>query len=127
MILSLLAAIGICTPACGGNGGDIPVLEPKEFIERAKADTKAVILDVRTEEEYRAGHIHGARQLDYLDTEVFDKGMKRLTKRATYYIYCRSGKRSHAAALKMRRHGLSVVDMKGGYLNWTEQGLPTEK
>ena len=127
MILSLLAAIGLCTPACGGNGGEIPVLEPKEFIERAKADTKAVILDVRTEEEFRAGHLHGARQLDYLDTEAFSKGMKRLTKRATYYIYCRSGKRSHAAALKMQRHGLRVVDMKGGYLNWTEQGLPTEK
>lgn len=50
--------------------------------------------------------------------------MERLDKAKTYYVYCRSGRRSHDAAQKMMAAGLHVVDMQGGYLAWTEQGLP---
>lgn len=123
-ILSLVASLGLCA-SCQAD--DIPVLEPQEFVAQAKADGKAVILDVRTPEEYAAGHIKGAQQLDYLDTKLFDKGIKKLKKSRTYYVYCRSGKRSHAACQKMQRLGLRVVDLKGGYLNFTAQGFETQR
>lgn len=123
IVLSLLAAVGLGTSSCTAD--NVPVLEPQEFITNAKADSKAVILDVRTPAEYAAGHLRGAHLLDYLDTKAFDKGMKKLKKSKTYYVYCRSGKRSHAACLKMQEHGLKAVDMKGGYLNWTAQGMET--
>ena len=126
IILTVLAAIGLATPACGGRDTGIPVLAPQEFNARAKADSTAVIIDVRTPDEYAAGHLRGALQLDFLDTKAFGRGIKRLDKKHTYYIYCRSGKRSHAACLQMQKRGLTVVDMQGGYLNWTAQGLETE-
>ena len=125
-ILSILAAIGICTASCSAEDG-IVVLSPKEFISQAKADTTAVILDVRTPAEYAEGHLEGAKQLDYLDAEAFDAGVKSLDKANTYYIYCRSGRRSHGACEKMKAQGFKVFDMEGGYLNWTKQGLPVVK
>lgn len=124
VILTLIASLGLCA-SCPAD--DIPVLEPHEFVAQAKADGKAVILDVRTPEEYAAGHIKGAQQLNFLDTKLFDKGIKSLKKSRTYYVYCRSGKRSRAACQKMQQRGLKVVDLKGGYLNFTEQGLETER
>lgn len=125
-ILSILAAIGIGTASCSAED-DIVVLSPKEFISQAKADTTAVILDVRTPAEYAEGHLEGAKQLDYLDAEAFDAGVKSLDKANTYYVYCRSGRRSHGACEKMKAQGFKVFDMEGGYLNWTKQGLPVVK
>ena len=53
--------------------------------------------------------------------------MKKLCRQRTYYIYCRSGRRSNVAAVYMQKKGFHVVDMKGGILRWKEQGLPVVK
>lgn len=121
----MLAAAGLSLQC---NAGDnIPVLEPDAFIASAKADKKAVIIDVRTPKEYAEGHIAGARLIDYLDTAAFDKTVGKLSARKHYYVYCRSGRRSHDAAVKMRKRGLTVTDMKGGFISWQDKGLPVEK
>ena len=125
-ILSVLAAVGLCAASCNAEDG-IVVLSPQDFINHVKADTSAVILDVRTPVEYAEGHLEGTKQLDYLNTEAFEVGMKSLDKANTYYIYCRSGRRSHGACEKMKAQGFKVFDMEGGYLNWTKQGLPVVK
>lgn len=124
-LMSLLAAVGlgVAAPADGG----IPVLPPKAFAEQAKADSAAVILDVRTPEEYAEGHLKGSVSLDWLNTEAFNMGVARLDKAHTYFIYCRSGRRSHAAARWMRSLGFNVRDMEGGILAWTAQNLPISK
>lgn len=53
--------------------------------------------------------------------------LKLLDKSHTYYVYCRSGKRSHNACIKMQKQGLKVFDMEGGILNWKKLGMPTTK
>ena len=53
--------------------------------------------------------------------------LKLLDKSHTYYVYCRSGKRSHHACMKMQKQGLKVFDMEGGILNWKKLGMPTTK
>lgn len=126
MILSILAAIGLGTASCSAEDG-IVVLSPQDFIHQAKADTSAVILDVRTPAEYAEGHLEGAKLLDYINAEAFDAGVKTLDKANIYYIYCRSGRRSHGACEKMKAQGFKVYDMEGGYLNWTKLGLPIVK
>lgn len=127
ILLSLLTAISFGTTGCSAQSDGINVLSPKDFIEQAKADTTAIILDVRTTEEYKEEHLAGARLLDFLNTAVFDAGIKRLDKSHTYYVYCRSGKRSHNACLKMKKQGFKVFDMEGGILNWKKLGMPTTK
>ena len=127
IFLSLLAAISLGSTGCSAQSDGINVLSPKDFIEQAKADTTGIILDVRTTEEYKEEHLAGARQLDFLNTAVFDAGIKLLDNTHTYYVYCRSGKRSHNACLKMKKQGFKVFDMEGGILNWKRLGMPTTK
>lgn len=127
ILLSLLTAISFGTTGCSAQSDGINVLSPKDFIEQAKADTTAIILDVRTPEEYKEEHLAGAQQLDSLNSEAFDAGIKLLDKSHTYYVYCRSGKRSHNACIKMKKQGFKVFDMEGGILNWKKLGMPTTK
>lgn len=127
ILLSLLTAISFGTTGCSAQSDSIDTLAPQSFIKQAKADTTAIILDVRTPGEYKEEHLAGAQQLDFLNNEVFDAGIKLLDKSHTYYVYCRSGKRSHHACMKMQKQGLKVFDMEGGFLNWKKLGMPTTK
>jgi rhodanese-related sulfurtransferase len=127
ILLSLLTAISFGTTGCSAQSDSIDTLAPQAFIKQAKADTTAIILDVRTPGEYKEEHLAGAQQLDFLNTSVFDAGIKLLDKSHTYYVYCRSGKRSHNACIKMKKQGFKVFDMEGGILNWKKLGMPTTK
>lgn len=124
IFLSLLAAISLGSTGCSAQSDGINVLSPKDL---AKADTTSIILDVRTPGEYKEEHLAGALQLDFLNSEAFNAGIKLLDKSHTYYVYCRSGKRSHHACMKMQKQGLKVFDMEGGILNWKKLGMPTTK
>lgn len=127
ILLSLLTAISFGTTGCSAQSDSIDTLAPQAFIKQAKSDTTAIILDVRTPGEYKEEHLAGAQQLDFLNTSVFDAGIKQLDNTHTYYVYCRSGKRSHNACIKMKKQGLKVFDMEGGILNWKKLGMPTTK
>ena len=142
ILLSFLAAIGLSTTGCSAQASQsapsdpsaksapsdgIIVLAPQAFINQAKADTTSILLDVRTSKEYAEGHLAGAQQLDYLNPEAFNAGISKFDKSRTYYIYCRSGKRSHGACQKMKKQGFKVYDMEGGILNWTKLGMPFER
>lgn len=121
----ILAAAGICA-GCKSST-TVNLLEPNEFIAASKSDSKSVILDVRRPAEFSEGHLAGAINLDWLDEENFMKGLESLDKSRTYYIYCRSGRRSAAAAEKMKEAGFRVIDMKGGILEWENLGMPVTK
>lgn len=114
--------LSIMTAACGGGTSTgNQVLSPEEYARAMAGDTTAVLIDVRTPEEYAQGHLAGARLMDVSEEEAFVKGVDSLDARHTYYIYCRSGRRSRKAAGIMQERGLTVVDMEGGYLAWQER------
>lgn len=124
IIACLLAWLGICL----GCGAQKPTqVSPEEFAKGLAADSTAVLLDVRTSKEFKAGHIKGAVELDWLNPEGFKAGLAKLSEKPVYYVYCRSGKRSAAAAAKMRAEGFRVVDLQGGFLGWQQAGYPVEK
>lgn len=125
LLFSILASLGLFANA--QSQSEVEVLEPQAFIERVKADTSAIILDVRQPEEFAEGHLAQAINLDWLNQTVFINGLAKLNKQKTYYIYCRSGRRSQAAAGKLKAEGFQVIDLKGGYLHWVELGLPIVK
>ena len=83
-----------------------------------------MIIDVRTPEEFASGHIKDARLIDFKNTETFEKDIARLPKDKTYYVYCRSGRRSMMAAERMKRLGLKTIDMSGGIIAWEKDELP---
>ncbi|MGN0281786.1 MAG: rhodanese-like domain-containing protein [Prevotella sp.] len=121
-ISTFLTILGICT-SCQAEDG-IRLLSPKEYDDAVKSDSTAVILDVRKASEYADGHIKGAKSLDVLDSKTFSEGVDKLDRNKTYYIYCRSGRRSHDAAMKLKTKGFKVADMKGGIIAWQEAGMP---
>ena len=125
LLFSILAALGLFANA--QSQSEVEILEPQAFIERVKADTSAIILDVRQPEEFAEGHLAQAINLDWLNQTVFINGLAKLNKQKTYYVYCRSGRRSQAAAGKLKAEGFQVIDLKGGYLHWVEVGMPVVK
>ena len=94
-----------------------------EASAKAALDAGAVVIDVRTPEEYDAGHIRDAQLLN-IQSDDFAAGIEALDPDATYVVYCRSGNRSAAAAAQMEEAGLTVYD--GGALeDMVNAGWPT--
>ena len=117
LILFVIVASCMSKPATESQSKVLPV---KEYAQALTTDTTAFLMDVRTPEEYAAGHIDGAVLYNVMDEEKFIAGIDTLSKEHTYYIYCRSGRRSQKAAKLMIESGLNVVDLQGGYNAWQE-------
>lgn len=101
VLLALLAALGLA-------GCSTP--------EPASASTldvaAAVVIDVRTPEEYATGHLEGALLLDITAGEL-EAALPQLDPAATYLVYCRSGNRAGAAVELMRAAGFTDVTNLG--------------
>ena len=106
---------------CHVSDGDFRSLSVAEFKEYI-ADTAVVRLDVRTAEEYAEGHIAGAVNIDVLQPDFEQKGKAVLPKGKTIALYCRRGKRSKKAARILSELHYKVVELDGGYLEWTKAG-----
>jgi phage shock protein E len=84
-------------------------------------------IDVRTTSEFEAGHLNRSLHYDIQDTARFLQQIQHLDRNKPYLLYCRSGKRSTAAAAVMARQGFTrLYNMKGGYMAW-EAEMQKEK
>ncbi len=87
--------------------------EAKEMID----NEDVIILDVRTEEEFRQGHIEGAILIPDYDLDKL-AGEKLPDKDATILIYCRSGNRSELSSHLLIGMGYQNVYDFGGIIDW---------
>ena len=79
----------------------------------------SVILDVRTPEEYKTGHLLNSQLLDIQEPQTFFDSIKRFDKSRSYFIYCRSGSRSAMACQILKQQGiLNCFNLLGGILDW---------
>ena len=75
----------------------------------------AILLDVRTPEEYSFGHLDGALNINWYDVDFKDK-VEEFERSKTVYVYCKAGGRSAKAAEVMREMGFTnVINLEGGY------------
>ena len=75
----------------------------------------AVLIDVRTPEEYAEGHLYNAININWYD-ENFMNELKPIEKEKTIYVYCKKGGRSASAAEMLNSSGYTnVIDLLGGY------------
>ena len=108
-------------PAPVGN-----VVTPEE-VAKLIAEKKATILDIRTPDEFAAGHIPGAVNIDFL-AEDFAKKLAALDKAKTYVVHCGGGNRSGKALPTFEQQGLkSVLHLQSGFKGWQAAGKPVEK
>lgn len=96
------------------------------FFKNLLDEEDYVLLDVRTEEEFKAGHLRNAKNLDFY-MESFQENLDELDKRKKYLLYCRSGNRSRQAMFLMRDLGFEeVYNLANGIISWHEHGYNIE-
>lgn len=103
-------------------GPTVGTLEATQLINKG-----AVVLDVRTTEEFAAGHIASARNipLPQLADRLVDVAKNKDT---PVVVVCASGARSATAAAQLRKAGhTQVVNLQGGLGAWQSAGLPVGK
>lgn len=124
LMLFLLMMSGIL--GCGNKMMDYSYeqITAKEAKELMDSEIGYIILDVRTVEEYAAGHIENAILIP--DYEIEAKAEQELTdKEQMILVYCRSGRRSKGAAEKLATMGYRNVKEFGGIIDWS-YGVVTE-
>ena len=100
---------------------EISVEEAKTLYDHGKA----LFLDCRNAEEYRAGHVPGALNIPRGLIE-FDIAAKVPDKNTAIVTYCRSGGRASLAVLTLNQMGYNVVNLLGGWLAWDRAEYPVE-
>lgn len=99
-----------------GDDGMVNYMKAKEYI----INNQAVLVDVRTEEEYNEKHIDGALLLT-LDKISEDTALDVIGEKDKYVIvYCKSGKRSHEAYELLKKMGYTNIYDLGSIDNWKE-------
>jgi rhodanese-related sulfurtransferase len=105
---------------------EVVEVEAKEAAALLQDLDRLAVLDVRTEKEFRDGHIAGATRIDFLKDDFRERVSSELDPNKAYLVHCRSGSRSSRAVEVLRDLGFEkVYHMSGGMLAWQEAGLPT--
>lgn len=120
------AVLFLSLTACKGQPAGQTSIGPAEF-EKAIADGKVQVLDVRTAGEFQTGHIQHALQADWNNQAQFRDRIQYVDKDKPVYVYCLGGGRSAAAANWMRSNGYTnVVELLGGINAWKRENKPVE-
>ncbi len=94
-------------------------LTQEQWSKEVNEDKNAVILDVRTEEEFIEGYIPNAKNIDIYKGQGFLDEIEKLDKSKNYYVYCRSGARSAQACALMKQQGFeNASNLMGGITDW---------
>lgn len=114
--MALLSGVG-----CQSGTPPAVSIAPSELVQRMKEPKPPVLLDVRTPEEYAAGHIDGALNIPH---DQLEKRLAELPadRSAEIVVYCRSGKRAGTAEKILIEKGYTnVKDLAGHWLKWSER------
>lgn len=101
------------------NPGTVPEIDVHEA--KRRVDDGAFFLDVREEKEHAEARIAGTTLLPL--SRLADEFEQVLPKDRQIVVHCRSGGRSANAAGFLLEQGYDAVNMGGGLLAWTEEGL----
>lgn len=88
------------------------------------ANSDIVVLDVRTPQEYDSGHIEGAVNIDFKNSNFAAK-LSELGRNTEYVIHCRSGGRSTKSLDAIEELGFTnITHLDGGIIAWNKADLP---
>ena len=117
LLLALAAGL------CGCRAQQFTNIDADAFAQLiTKADVQLV--DVRTTAEFQQGHLADALLIDFKAADFDALCVEKLDKSRPVAVYCRSGKRSAAAAQRLAAAGFTVYNLRGGILEWIGSGKP---
>jgi len=105
-------------------GPSVPKLSAADVNEKLKFGKHPLVIDVRQPDEFRQGHIAGAK---LIPLNEIHRRMKELPQGREIVCVCASGSRSASAAKTLAKVGYTVFDMEGGMLAWRRAKLPVQK
>lgn len=101
-------------------------LNGNDFQARLDSGANVQLVDVRTAEEYKQGHLVNAKNIDF-KKEDFLKQTESLDKSKPVMVYCLAGSRSAGAAKLLSENGFTeIYDLEGGYMKWNVEKKPVE-
>nr|WP_267869591.1 rhodanese-like domain-containing protein [Massilia agrisoli] len=115
--------MALLLPALQPRGKRASILEATQMINRAKT----TILDVRTPDEFAAGHLRDAKNIPLADLGARIGELDKQKTKAVVVV-CQQGARADKAVRMLQKAGFDdVVSLDGGLTAWTAAGLPTVK
>lgn len=113
----IIAAAGIfifTSPKSSDTAGQVKSASQTSRFDSIQSEVKtgAYLIDVRTPDEYAAGHFASAINFD--STKVEAGQLPNLAKDATIYLYCHSGRRAGIVLAAMKKAGFTHVSSLGG-------------
>jgi rhodanese-related sulfurtransferase len=122
---ALLAAWLPLAAAAGEEPTQVKQITPAELHAR-QARHGVLVIDVRTPAEFAAGHIPGARNMPHTEFENL-AGMVAWSGAEDVVVYCMKGPRARLAEAELVKRGVpGLAHLEGGFLAWSEAGLPVE-
>jgi rhodanese-related sulfurtransferase len=101
----------------------VNTLEATQMINRSDA----LVVDLRSAEDYAKGHILGAKSIPLADLERRAGELDKL-KAKPLILHCGDGNRAGGGVATLRRKGFDKAhNLAGGYAAWQQAGLPVEK
>lgn len=101
-----------------------PMMEVESLAKQQPEFNSLYVLDVRTKEEWRTGHIIGAH---HMELNSLENSCECLPSDRSIALLCRSGQRASLAASLLQKKGFrSVTNIRGGMQAWKQAGLPTK-
>ncbi len=129
LVLAVLALVAVfAIAACDSDtSSDAPgayTVSADKAVEMINAGDRTII-DVRTPEEFAAGHVAGALNYD-VNGAAFSDQIAELDPEEPVLVYCRSGNRSAQAASQMEDIGIGDIADAGGLADLAAAGAPVE-
>ncbi|MFZ6681355.1 rhodanese-like domain-containing protein [Undibacterium sp. Tian12W] len=123
LALALISGGALLIPALQRRGAKVSHFQATQYINQPKT----LVLDVRSAEEFAAGHLQNAKHIPL--PELNDR-LKEIEKSKSNVVItvCASGVRSSSAVGLLSKAGFTqVFSLEGGIDSWKSQGLPTVK
>ncbi len=121
--LALVSGGALLMPILQRGGSRVSLLQATQMLNQGKS----VVLDIRSPDEFAAGHIRDARHIPLKELKSRISELDKF-KSKSVIVVCSSGNQSARAAGQLKSAGFGeVYSLEGGLSAWRAQGLPTAK
>jgi rhodanese-related sulfurtransferase len=121
--LALVSGGALLLPTLQRGGARVSLLQATQMLNQGKS----VVLDIRDQADFAAGHIRDARHIPLKELKSRISELDKF-KSKSVIVVCSSGAQSARAASQLKSAGFNeVYSLDGGLAAWRAQGLPTAK
>jgi rhodanese-related sulfurtransferase len=121
--LALVSGGALLMPTLQRGGSRVSLLQATQLLNQGKS----VVLDIRSPDDFAAGHIRDARHIPLKELKSRISELDKF-KSKSVIVVCSSGSQSARAASVLKGAGFNeVYSLDGGLAAWRAQGLPTAK